>query len=161
MNTADAQKLAREQMTKHGLTLDKGWEFEWDECTKRYGSCSVSKKRITLSSRLVAHNSLEQTTDTILHEIAHALDWMENKQWGHGPSWKRVCVRIGAKPVACFTFNDVNPVTGRFRLINKDTGAILHVYNIAPKFPKGIWNYTFNNDKSTLGKLKLEIVKTK
>lgn len=159
MTTYDAQKLARELMSKHGLTLEKGWEFKWDDSVKRYGSCSVSKKEITLSARLVAHNSQENTLDTILHEIAHALDYIENKQWGHGPTWKAMCRRIGAKPNAKFSFNDVNPVTGRFQLINKDTKEIYQIYNVMPKFPKGIWNYIWKNDKSTFGKLQLEMIK--
>ena len=42
-------------------------------------------------------------TDTILHEIAHAIAGVEA---GHGPAWKAVAQRLGATPRARAEEND-------------------------------------------------------
>jgi predicted SprT family Zn-dependent metalloprotease len=40
----------------------------------------------------------DEILDVILHEIAHALDFVRYGNWGHGKTWKQVCKEIGAKP---------------------------------------------------------------
>lgn len=47
---------------------------------------------------LLARGEPAAVRDTILHEIAHAL---AGHAAGHGPVWKGVCRRIGARPVRC------------------------------------------------------------
>jgi predicted SprT family Zn-dependent metalloprotease len=54
---------------------------------------------MTLSRMLTLLNDEAEVVDTILHEIAHALTPGD----GHGPAWKAACLRIGAKPVRCYT----------------------------------------------------------
>jgi hypothetical protein len=45
-----------------------------------------------------------------LHEIAHALAFLETGHKGHGPPWKAVCVRIGAEPIRCYKGGVTMPV---------------------------------------------------
>lgn len=39
--------------------------------------------------------------DTVLHEIAHALDFEERGTSDHGPRWKAIARRVGATPTRC------------------------------------------------------------
>ena len=96
MNLYVARDLARTLMARHGLT---GWAFRFDHARRRFGSCSTVRKRITLSRPLTLLNEEAEVRDTILHEIAHALAPGD----GHGRAWKAACVRVGAKPVRCYT----------------------------------------------------------
>jgi hypothetical protein len=90
-----AAKLARSLMDRHGLA---DWTFAWDRARRRFGSCSVARKRITLSLHLARLNDEPEVRDTILHEIAHALAPGD----GHGQRWKAACARVGAKPERCY-----------------------------------------------------------
>lgn len=45
----------------------------------------------------------DQVTDTILHEIAHALAGPAAR---HGPAWKSIARRLGATPKSCAPEND-------------------------------------------------------
>ena len=58
---------------------------------------------ITLSKPLCLLNDETQVRDTILHEIAHALTLGH----GHDNTWKRKCVEIGAKPIRCYSSDEV------------------------------------------------------
>ncbi len=87
-------------MRQHGLV---GWHFKFDHAHRRFGSCRPRSKIITLSKPLTLLNPEEKVRDTLLHEIAHALTPGDN----HGPRWKAMCVRIGAKPERCYSESDV------------------------------------------------------
>jgi hypothetical protein len=89
-------------MLKHGL---EEWSFAWDNSKSvlvyvniRLNSGYAPTGTIGLS-RLLVVNDVIQVTDTILHEIAHALTLGD----GHGYAWKRKCIEIGAKPERCYT----------------------------------------------------------
>jgi len=100
MNPHDAAHLARQLMREHKLD---GWAFTFDRARRRFGSCSPSRKRISLSLPLTTLNDEPQVRDTILHEIAHALTPGD----GHGERWRAACARIGAKPARCFHEHEV------------------------------------------------------
>ena len=80
MDIRKAEILALTLIEKH-LSNDKfDWQFKFDNSKRRFGQCVYGRKyglpyhMIKLSKPLVALNSEEQVRDTILHEIAHALD---------------------------------------------------------------------------------------
>ena len=102
MKLVDAETLAISLMMQHGIWYS-GWEFQWDKSKRRFGVCKFSKKVIGLSMHLVSLNDEERVKDTILHEIAHAI---AGPDAGHGQEWKKVCIRIGAKPETCYTKED-------------------------------------------------------
>lgn len=97
MDLLTATTLAQDLMMQHGLT-PLGWRPAWFRSARCFGRCSYYSKQIMLSKPLVELNGIEEVRNTILHEIAHAL----TKGAGHGPAWKAMCVRIGARPERCY-----------------------------------------------------------
>ena len=92
------KKLALKLMKKHKLTQE-GWTFQWDHAKTRYGLCNHTDMTIQLSKYLTKVCDEDVIKDTILHEIAHALDMEENGTSSHhGLRWRKICVRIGALP---------------------------------------------------------------
>jgi predicted SprT family Zn-dependent metalloprotease len=87
-------------MHRHGL---HNWTFAFDRSRRRFGACIVKRRRLQLSAYLTHLNTLDEVRDTILHEIAHALEPDD----GHGARWKARCVAIGARPVRCYTEDQV------------------------------------------------------
>lgn len=98
MNLQEAKELALQLMAKHGL-IEKGWKFEYDQSKSHGGMCRYSSKIIFLSAPFTEIRSVENVTDTILHEIAHAL---VPRGSHHNKVWKRKAVEVGCKPVRCF-----------------------------------------------------------
>ncbi len=93
---------ARELMDSHGLT---DWSFRFSAARRTIGSCRERDKIIQLGRHHAANDPPAQVTDTILHEIAHALAGTAAR---HGPAWRKVALRIGATPRASRTVNAVN-----------------------------------------------------
>ena len=92
MDFNDAAELVKSLMAEHKL---RGWVFCYNRGKRTLGMCDFTRKRIELSRYFTAHNDEAAVRDTALHEIAHAL---AGEKAGHGPKWKAVCKRIGAKP---------------------------------------------------------------
>ena len=44
----------------------------------------------------------EEALDTIRHEYAHYMDHQLNGMMGHGASWKKCCIEVGANPLRCY-----------------------------------------------------------
>jgi len=92
MDINDAAKLAKDLIAEHGLD---GWAFRYNHGKRTLGLCVYELKRVELSGYFVLRNDEPAVRDTILHEIAHAL---VGHKAGHGPKWRAVCRKIGAKP---------------------------------------------------------------
>jgi predicted SprT family Zn-dependent metalloprotease len=88
----DAARLARELLEAHGLS---DWGFAFNGRKRAMGLCHYQRKRIELSRHFVWANDEPAIRQTLLHEIAHALAGPEA---GHGPRWRGICRRIGARP---------------------------------------------------------------
>ncbi len=102
MDLFQAKILANELLSFHGLT-HKGWKFTFDRAKKRFGMCNYTKQTISLSKYLTALNTEKKVTDTLLHEIAHAL---VGHSAGHGQKWKDKMIALGQNPSRCYG-NDV------------------------------------------------------
>ncbi len=87
-------------MNQHGLV---DWSFGFDHARRRFGKCNYTQKQITLSKPLTFLNPIEEVRDTLLHEIAHALAPGAH----HGPRWRAMCLKVGARPVRCYTDQSV------------------------------------------------------
>ena len=85
---------ARGLMDRHGL---EEWTLGFIAARGKLGECRPLDRRIGLSRHHAVTDSRELVTDTILHEIAHAL---AGPAAGHGPAWKAIARRIGATPIS-------------------------------------------------------------
>ena len=99
MNKERAEGLVTFYLYKYKL-LQNGWRFSWHNKKVSLGTCSYNKKRIYLAKWYVELNDEDEVTDTILHEVAHALAYQRHGSAGHGHGriWKSICVEIGARP---------------------------------------------------------------
>lgn len=79
-------------------------------------------------------NTLEETKDTVLHEIAHDLTGPGH---GHDGFWKQKCLLVGAGPERCYSSKNkggnVNTLEGKYKLIHKTTGKVYQTYHRKPK----------------------------
>jgi len=82
---------ARSLMDQHGL---QDWTFEISKDKRTLGWCIYDTKTICFSEEYL-HIGDAEITDTILHEIAHALVDPKN---GHNHIWRAKCREIGARP---------------------------------------------------------------
>ena len=95
MDLTQARELAATLMTRHRLT---GWRLVFDDAKTRAGVCRPDRREIGLSRALTHLHSPEQVTDTVLHEIAHAL---AGPGHGHDRKWRLIAQRIGCSGERC------------------------------------------------------------
>ncbi|MEV0900987.1 SprT-like domain-containing protein [Actinoplanes sp. NPDC049802] len=107
MDLKEARELAVGLMTRHGLT---DWRLVYDDARTRAGVCRPDRKVIGLSRVLVGLYSPEQVTETVLHEIAHAL---VGPGHGHDAVWRAEALRIGCSGARCVA-EDVPRVEGNW-----------------------------------------------
>lgn len=115
---SEAKKVANSYMTNHGLSI-LGWKFQFDNGKRRFGFCSPARKLISLSLPLTILNweaRQSEVINTILHEIAHALTFIQygNSVSAHGREWKRNCVKIGCKPEQYYEGEELNVPKGKY-----------------------------------------------
>ena len=148
--------FALEQMDKWGIA---DWKFVWDtRAVRRYGQCRYSKKEIGITKTLANINTIEETKDVVLHEIAHALT---GRGHGHDAVWKRMCIKGGARPERCYKSEEnggtVKTTKGKYKLINKDTGEVYRYYYRRPRTKN--WNGVWLRGKKQEPENKLQVVR--
>lgn len=89
MDTTYAIQKARTLLDEYELF---DWTVKYDRAVTRFGQTVYGKKLITLSRPLTECNNEEEFTDTVLHEIAHAL---LGPNHGHDQTWQKVAKSIG------------------------------------------------------------------
>jgi hypothetical protein len=99
----EARRLAVDLMRRHGLT---GWRLVFDNAKTRAGICRAVPKEIGLSRVLTALHSESEVTDTILHEIAHAL---VGPAHGHDAVWRARALAIGSSAKRCVSSTAPKP----------------------------------------------------
>jgi predicted SprT family Zn-dependent metalloprotease len=82
---------AIELMDEHGL-LDTGWKFQFSDHRTIVGQCDHIKKHIKYSQHFLMKTGEESITDTLLHEIAHAL---VGSGHGHDYVWRSKAIELG------------------------------------------------------------------
>lgn len=77
------------------------WSFRFTDSKSSPGWCEINREEelgeIALSKYLIGKGR-EIVEETLYHEIAHGIDYIENYEVGHGDSWKRIMIRIGQDP---------------------------------------------------------------
>lgn len=101
MNKQEFMTIMRNEFRKHDL-LEMGWKFQWSKGKKQLGYCKYNSKKtvkvISVSSFWLEHGDKELVIDTLLHEIAHALDVEERGYSAHDKNWRKWCKVTGAMP---------------------------------------------------------------
>lgn len=95
METITATNLARIEaraaalFEEYGIT---GWTFGWDRAKSRRGVCNYTDRKITMSKALALLSTFEESEQTLIHEVAHAI---VGSGHGHGPVWRRQARAMG------------------------------------------------------------------
>lgn len=143
-----AQSLCNCLMEKHGVT-QHGFKFKWINSSKSFGCCITNNlkkiRTIALSKKLVSLNEMDEVRNTILHEIAHALDYIRNNyKWrstetgrslDHDSVWKEICLEIGADPEARYSHKVVNVPLPKYAIVNRRSNKIVRSYYRKPNLP--------------------------
>ena len=152
------KEFALQKMEEWGL-IEEGWSFVWDtRAVRRYGQCRYRKREIGVTKVLANLNTIEETKDVVLHEIAHALT---GRGHGHDAVWKRMCIKVGARPERCYKSEEnggtVKTTKGKYKLINKDTGEVYRYYYRRPRTKN--WNGVWLRGKKQETENKLQVVR--
>tara|TARA_B100000287_G_C20536260_1_gene742867 strand:- start:144 stop:644 length:501 start_codon:yes stop_codon:yes gene_type:complete len=106
MNLDNARNMALKLMRKHGVS---DYTFKWDRAVRRFGCHNGRLKTISLSRPLTQYEINEsRVKNTILHEIAHALDYKKRGYSNHDNTWRRIAVSIGCTGERCTSNSGVD-----------------------------------------------------
>jgi len=99
MNLQDVRNEAISLMREHGIN---DWTFKWNKKVGIFGFCDCTMKEISLSRPMTEHETNgDRITNTILHEIAHALDCNDRGMTNHDGNWERIAKSIGCSGSEC------------------------------------------------------------
>lgn len=108
------EELIREweiQKNKWGLG---DWELRFSNQKRHLGYCRPRKKVISISKAFMESNSFGIMRDTLLHEIAHALHFLEAGKTNHNNGWKKFALKVGCEPKRCATGEGLNMPEGNY-----------------------------------------------
>jgi len=94
MNITEARRLYTDLKNGYGLN---DWKVEFNNNVSRAGVCNYDKKTLFISKKILSHASDEQIKNTMLHEIAHALEYEKTGTSNHGWRFQNICHDIGCK----------------------------------------------------------------
>ena len=128
MDISDARKLARDLMNEHGL---ESWSFKFNKRKKANGTCHYMRRLIELSDPLTRIRTESGVRQTIMHEIAHGLDYVRHGySSGHGHNWKIICYELGIPAHRCSRDKHVGTIKSKWTLtcsnVNCDVSAPYH-----------------------------------
>lgn len=141
-----------------------GWSFGWDRAVRRLGCCRYRERRITLSRYYVAAylvKDVGMVRRTVLHEVAHALAMVHERERGHGPAWRYFCalLGIGDERATCrcddFTPEHFRPRRAQFVLCHRVSGEVYRTYCRKPRMSQRrlAGMYIVGRKEGTLGQL--------
>ncbi len=61
-----------------------------------------SVRELALNVDLMLEGNGAERIDTLLHEMAHAADYLETGNHGHGGSWRACARRVGCRPTRLY-----------------------------------------------------------
>ena len=129
-----------------------GWRVEFNDfrgSNRILGRCDYSRKLISLNARI---EDMELLMDTFFHEAAHCLAPSD----GHGSTWKRWCVLLGATPSRKANSPSEETFTrtaAKWSIVLKQDDGSLKELTQKTRRPSKIGQKYLSNDRSTLGKL--------
>tara|TARA_B110001452_G_scaffold235669_1_gene214567 strand:+ start:152 stop:691 length:540 start_codon:yes stop_codon:yes gene_type:complete len=89
--------------------VELGWEFKFNSVKRALGKCKRKRsangivKTIELSKWLIENtdNSFDTWINTMLHEIAHAIDFERRNTSKHDTTWRNIALSIGCNGNRC------------------------------------------------------------
>tara|TARA_R110000796_G_scaffold11198_3_gene37342 strand:- start:788 stop:1525 length:738 start_codon:yes stop_codon:yes gene_type:complete len=129
----EVEDMALEQMTKTFIVdgkkynmLDMGWFFRFNNMKSSFGLFVPRRRNIELSKWMFenTHNDMDFWLDTMLHEIAHAIDYIRRGTTDHSWQWKQVARAIGCNAERTGHADyDQDNITSRYTLTCKSCGT--------------------------------------
>lgn len=119
MNITEAKNLALTLMAKHNV-IAMGYSFKFNKRRRAAGICSYRRKSIELSLPLTELSDVLDVTDTILHEIAHAL---AGRDAGHGYKWQQIARSIGCDGLRCYSEETKSSTVQAYKQIARYKGV--------------------------------------
>lgn len=100
------------------------YRLEFNNGKRMLGNCSYKEKRIKVSRWHLKGSSEENIEDTLRHEFAHAIAYMEHgaKAWNHGALWSAVARVCGANPSSTNDAFDVEKPPSKYTLVCEGCG---------------------------------------
>lgn len=100
MNLEEVRDITLNLMRDNGLSH---WTFKWaNKEVGRFGFCNCIDKRISLSRVMTQHETnMDRVNNTILHEIAHAIDCEQRGFTNHDEVWETIAKSIGCSGSKC------------------------------------------------------------
>lgn len=156
--TSTLQQIFNQEMLRaveafpHLSSRVQGWTLTFNRRTTAVGLCHYAKRQIQLSVHY--NNNVEQVTNTIRHEIAHAL-WPRDS---HGKLWRETFIKLGGTGERCASAESVadNSVKHKWEVV-APCGKVVAKYQRKPKLNLSTC-YLKSDKENTYGKLVLRQV---
>ena len=108
------EELIREWKIQKAKWELSEWELKFSNQKRHLGCCSPRKKIISVSRAFMQTNPFSVMKDTLLHEIAHALHYIETGKTNHNNNWKKFALKVGCEPKRCATGEGLNMPKGNY-----------------------------------------------
>jgi predicted SprT family Zn-dependent metalloprotease len=97
MKLTEAETKIKKLLKEYNLN---DWSFKFDNAIRRLGYCLWKKngifvKTISLSKTMTEKRTDDEVINTMLHEIAHAIDYETRGTSAHDDIWREIAIRIG------------------------------------------------------------------
>lgn len=111
--TSQEELLTEWRIQKNKWNLHD-WELKFSNQKRHLGYCRPRRKIISISQAFMQTNPFSIMKDTLLHEIAHALHFLEAGKTNHSNGWKKYALRVGCEPKRCATGEGLNMPQGNY-----------------------------------------------
>lgn len=118
---------------KMAIELIKEWlpkyDLMFDNAKRRFGLHIGCRKIITLSKPLCLVNDWDVIKVTVLHEIAHWIDYQIRWYSNHDRTWQKICISIGWDWERYYTERKwLNRVEGKHKYVCIKCWRVVHTH---------------------------------
>jgi hypothetical protein len=129
---SEVNEMVNEHMnaiyTYRGQTFDLkalGWTFEYGTKRNSLGTCKMRSKVIILSKWVIENSDNPMSTwkNTMLHEIAHAIDSQIRGTSSHDWKWRSIALAIGCDGKRCSRIEHSDDVKSKYTIKCNNCGS--------------------------------------